>query len=119
MVQIQYSWNHLHLPPSEIRDAAAFLTLSAVWQTVSQSGKIRTSRRKSIVIDEGRALVEIEPRTGKPYFPLAVEYVPEIARTGRYYNCNFTVATQLVTDLLGRGGNYGPGGRWSRAAPRR
>ena len=67
------------------------------------------SRKKSIIIDEGWALVEVNPRTGNPYFPLAVEYVPEIARTARHYNANFTLATQLVSDLMGRGGSYGPG----------
>jgi type IV secretory pathway VirB4 component len=35
--------------------------------------------------------------------------VPEIARTGRHYNAAFVVATQLVSDLMGRGGVYGPG----------
>jgi hypothetical protein len=45
------------------------------------------------VIDEGWSLVEINPRTGRPYFPLAVEYVPEIVRTGRHYNTAFVVAT--------------------------
>src|SRR5271163_5149860 len=56
---------------------------------------------------KGWWLVEINPRTGRPYFPLAVEYVPEIARTGRHYNAAFVVATQLVSDLMGRGGVYG------------
>jgi len=40
---------------------------------------------------------------------LAVEYVPEIARTGGHYNAAFIFATQLVSDLMGRGGVYGPG----------
>ena len=54
-------------------------------------------------------MVEKNPRTGKPYFPLAVEYVPEIARTGRHYNTCFLIATQLVSDFMGREGEYGPG----------
>ncbi len=97
------------LPPGELRDAAAFLSLSAVWKSIQDTSVFPVSRRKSIIIDEGWALVEINPRTGKPYFPLAVEYVPEIARTARHYNANFTLATQLVSDLMGRGGSYGPG----------
>ena len=97
------------LPPGELRDAAAFLSLSAVWKSIQDTGVFPVSRRKSIIIDEGWALVEVNPRTGKPYFPLAVEYVPEIARTARHYNTNFTLATQLVSDLMGRGGSYGPG----------
>jgi len=35
--------------------------------------------------------------------------VPEIARTGRHFNTCFVIATQMVTDLLGRAGEYGPG----------
>ena len=97
------------LPPGELRDAAAFLTLSAVWRQMQDTKAVPVSRRKIIVIDEGWSLVEINPRTGRPYFPLAVEYVPEISRTGRHYNCAFLIATQLVTDLLGRGDHYGPG----------
>jgi hypothetical protein len=97
------------LPPGELRDAAAFLALSAVWKTIQDTNIFPVSRRKSIIIDEGWALVEINPRTGKPYFPMAVEYVPEMARTARHYNTNFTLATQLVSDLMGRGGSYGPG----------
>jgi hypothetical protein len=61
------------------------------------------------VVDEGWSLVEKNPRTGKPYFPLAVEYVPEIARTGRHYNACFLISTQLVSDFMGREGEYGPG----------
>ena len=61
------------------------------------------------MVDEGWSLAEVNPRTGRPYFPLAVEYVPEIARTGRHYNAAFVFATQLVSDLMGRGGCYGPG----------
>jgi energy-coupling factor transporter ATP-binding protein EcfA2 len=91
----------------EIRDAAAFLTLSAVWRMVKD--KMPVSMKKAIVVDEGWSLVEKNPRTGKPYFPLAVEYVPEIARTGRHYNASFLVATQLVSDFMGREGEYGPG----------
>jgi hypothetical protein len=96
------------LPPGEIRDAAAFLALSAVWRKI-QSKAIPEETRKAIVIDEGWSLVEINPRTGRPYFPLAVEYVPEIARTGRHYKTAFVIATQLVSDLMGRGGSTGPG----------
>jgi hypothetical protein len=97
------------LPPGELRDAAAFLALSAVWKSIQDTSIFQVSRRKSIIVDEGWALVEVNPRTGKPYFQLAVEYVPEIARTARHYNTNFTLATQLVSDLMGRGGSYGPG----------
>jgi hypothetical protein len=97
------------LPPGELRDAAAFLALSAIWKKIQDTDTIPISRREAIVIDEGWSLVEINPRTGRPYFPLAVEYVPEIARTGRHYNAAFVVATQLVSDLMGRGGVYGPG----------
>jgi len=97
------------LPPGELRDAAAFLALSAIWKKIQDTDTIPVSRRKAIVVDEGWSLVEINPRTGRPYFPLAVEYVPEIARTGRHYNAAFVVATQLVSDLMGRGGYYGPG----------
>jgi hypothetical protein len=96
------------LPPREIRDAAAFLALSAVWRKI-QDKAIPEETRKAIVIDEGWSLVEINPRTGRPYFPLAVEYVPEIARTGRHYKTAFVIATQLVSDLMGRGGSTGPG----------
>jgi hypothetical protein len=96
------------LPPGEIRDAAAFLALSAVWRKI-QDKTIPEETRKAIVIDEGWSLVEINPRTGRPYFPLAVEYVPEIARTGRHYKTAFVIATQLVSDLMGRGGSTGPG----------
>ena len=96
------------LPPGEIRDAAAFLALSAVWRKI-QDKAIPEETRKAIVIDEGWSLVEINPRTGRPYFPLAVEYVPEIARTGRHYKTAFVIATQLVSDLMGRGGSTGPG----------
>jgi energy-coupling factor transporter ATP-binding protein EcfA2 len=91
----------------EIRDAAAFLTFSAIWRLVKD--KMPVSMKKAIVVDEGWSLVEKNPRTGKPYFPLAVEYVPEIARTGRHYNCSFTICTQLVADFMGREGEYGPG----------
>jgi hypothetical protein len=96
------------LPPGEIRDAAAFLALSAVWRKI-QDNDIPEETKKAIVIDEGWSLVEINPRTGRPYFPLAVEYVPEIARTGRHYRTAFVIATQLVSDLMGRGGSTGPG----------
>jgi type IV secretion system protein VirB4 len=96
------------LPPGEIRDAAAFLALSAVWRKIRDKA-IPEETRKAIVIDEGWSLVEINPRTGRPYFPLAVEYVPEIARTGRHYKTAFVIATQLVSDLMGRGGSTGPG----------
>ena len=94
------------IPNAQIRDAAAFLTLAAVWQVIKAQP---VAKKKAIVIDEGWSLVEINPRTGKPYFQLAVEYVPEIARTGRHYNTCFAIATQLVSDFLGRGGQIGPG----------
>jgi type IV secretory pathway VirB4 component len=98
----------LDLPSGEIRDAAVFLALSAIWRKI-QDKAIPEETRKAIVIDEGWSLVEINPRTGRPYFPLAVEYVPEIARTGRHYKTAFVIATQLVSDLIGRGGSTGPG----------
>jgi energy-coupling factor transporter ATP-binding protein EcfA2 len=91
----------------EIRDAAAFLSFSAIWRLVKD--KMPVSMKKAIVVDEGWSLVEKNPRTGKPYFPLAVEYVPEIARTGRHYRTCFLIATQLVSDFMGREGEYGPG----------
>ena len=91
----------------EIRDAAAFLTFSAIWRLVKE--KMPVSMKKAIVVDEGWSLVEKNPRTGKPYFPLAVEYVPEIARTGRHHRTCFLIATQLVADFMGREGEYGPG----------
>jgi hypothetical protein len=91
----------------EIRDAAAFLTFSAIWRFVKDMMPV--SMRKAIVVDEGWCLVEKNPSTGKPYFPLAVEYVPEIARTGRHYNCSFTICTQLVADFFGSGDEIGPG----------
>ncbi len=94
------------IPNAQVRDAAAFLTLAAVWQVIKEQP---VARKKAIIIDEGWSLVEINPRTGKPYFQLAVEYVPEIARTGRHYNTCFTIATQLVSDFLGRNGQVGPG----------
>lgn len=81
------------LPPGELRDAAAFLALSAIWRKIQDTDTIPIAKRKAIVIDEGWSLVEINPRTGRPYFPLAVEYVPEIVRTGRHYNTAFVVAT--------------------------
>ena len=62
-----------------------------------------------MVIDEGWALVEKRPGTGKPYFPMAVDYVPKIARTGRHYRTCFLIATQLVSDFMGRGNEVGPG----------
>jgi len=97
------------LPPGEIRDAAAFLALSAIWRKI-QDKAIPEDTRKAIVIDEGWSLVGINPMTGRPsYFPLAVEYVPEIARTGRHSRTAFVIATQLVSDLMGRGGSTGPG----------
>jgi type IV secretory pathway VirB4 component len=96
----------LDLPTRQVRDAAAFLALSAVWKMIKEQP---VRRRKAVVVDEGWALVEKDPATGRPYFPLAVSYVPEIARTGRHFNTCFVIATQMVTDLLGRAGEYGPG----------
>ncbi|MEM3553558.1 MAG: hypothetical protein QW658_01210 [Candidatus Bathyarchaeia archaeon] len=79
------------------RDIVAFLTLGRVWKTIKS---LPTSARKVVVIDEGWAFVEDNPKTGKPYFPMAVEYIPEIARTGRHYNTAFFIATQQVSDML-------------------
>ena len=79
------------------RDIVAFLTLARVWRTVKS---LPVPARKVVVIDEGWAFVEDNPKTGKPYFPMAVEYVPEIARTGRHYNTAFFIATQQVSDMM-------------------
>ncbi len=81
-----------------VRDAVAFLLLGAVWSTVKE---MPLSTRKFMVIDEGWAFVETNPRTGKPYFPMTVEYIPEIARTGRHYSAAFIMASQLVSDFVG------------------
>ena len=91
----------------ELRDAALFLSLSAVWSLITRTEN--DGRRKAVVIDEGWALVEKRPGTGKPYFPMAVDYVPKIARTGRHYRTCFLIATQLVSDFMGRGNEVGPG----------
>lgn len=91
----------------ELRDAALFLSLSAVWSLVKD--KKNNDREKVIIIDEGWALVEKSPRTGKPYFPMAVQYVPRIARTGRHHKVCFLIATQLVSDFMGRGNDVGSG----------
>jgi DNA helicase HerA-like ATPase len=85
------------IPSNFVRDGVAFLLLALVWSTVKQE-QIR-SRRKFIVVDEGWAFVETNPRTGKPFFPMAVEYIPEIARTGRHYGVSFILASQLVSDF--------------------
>jgi hypothetical protein len=79
------------------RDIVAFLTLARVWRTIKS---LPVSARKVVVIDEGWAFVENNPSTGKPYFPMAVEYIPEIARTGRHYNTAFIIATQQVSDMM-------------------
>ncbi|MEM3186377.1 MAG: DUF87 domain-containing protein [Conexivisphaerales archaeon] len=79
------------------RDVIAFLTLGMVWKTIKS---LPTKARKIVVIDEGWAFVESNPKTGKPYFPMAVEYIPEIARTGRHYNTAFFIATQQVSDMF-------------------
>ncbi|BBE42460.1 VirB4 family type IV secretion system protein [Conexivisphaera calida] len=84
-----------------VRDAAAYLALAWVWKNVKKS-PVRT--RKMIVVDEGWAFVEVNPKTGKPYFPGTVEFVPEVARTGRHYNAAFMIATQRVSDMM-----QGPG----------
>jgi type IV secretion system protein VirB4 len=94
------------IPNPELRDAAAFLSLSAVWSVIKAE---KRDRKKAVIIDEGWALVEKSPRTGKPYFPMAVDFVPEIARTGRHHNACFLIATQLVSDFMGRGNEVGPG----------
>jgi energy-coupling factor transporter ATP-binding protein EcfA2 len=94
------------IPDPKTRDAAAFLTLSAVWQKMRA---MPASVRKALVVDEGWAFMERDPDTGKMYFPLAVKYVPEIARTARRHNVLFLVATQMVSDFFGVGDNIGPG----------
>jgi type IV secretory pathway VirB4 component len=85
------------VPSSFVRDALAFLILRAVWSLIKEQP---VSLRKYIVVDEGWAFVEANPRTGRPYFPLAVEHVPEIARTGRHYSSAFIIASQLVSDFV-------------------
>ncbi|MDG7051459.1 MAG: hypothetical protein JRN19_03310 [Nitrososphaerota archaeon] len=79
------------------RDIVAFLVLARVWRTIRS---LPVSACKAVVIDEGWAFVEDNPKTGRPYFPMAVEYVPEIARTGRHYNTAFFIATQQVSDMM-------------------
>ncbi|MDP7976538.1 MAG: hypothetical protein RAK25_05300, partial [TACK group archaeon] len=75
--------------------------LAALWRVIKSRP---LSERKYIVVDEGWAFVETNPRTGRPYFPMAVEFIPEIARTGRHYRAAFIIASQLVSDFAG-----GPG----------
>jgi hypothetical protein len=41
------------LPPGEVRDAAAFLALSAIWKKFQDIDTIPISRRKAIVEAEG------------------------------------------------------------------
>ena len=94
------------IPDEKTRDAAAFLTLSAVWQ---QLRKVPAERKKALVLDEAWAFMQKDPSTGKMYFPLAVRYIPEIARTGRRHNLLFVIATQLVSDFFGVGDKGGPG----------
>ncbi|BBE42057.1 VirB4 family type IV secretion system protein [Conexivisphaera calida] len=84
-----------------VRDAAAYLALAWVWRNVKRA-PVRV--RKMIMVDEGWAFVETNPKTGKPYFPGTVEFVPEVARTGRHYNAAFMIATQRVSDMM-----QGPG----------
>jgi len=86
-----------NIASSTVRDAAAYLVLAWIWRTVK---KLPVRERKMIVVDEGWAFVETDPRTGKPYFPGAVGFVPEIARTGRHYNAAFIIATQRVSDMM-------------------
>ena len=83
-----------------VRDALAFLILASVWRTIKG---LPVSLKKFIVVDEGWAFVETNPRTGKPYFPMAIEFIPEIARTGRHYSAAFIMASQLVSDFAGTG----------------
>jgi len=94
------------IPDEKTRDAAAFLTLSAVWQQIR---KAPAERKKALVLDEAWAFMQKDPSTGRMYFPLAVRYIPEIARTGRRHNLLFVVATQLVSDFFGVGDKEGPG----------
>jgi DNA helicase HerA-like ATPase len=86
-----------NIASSAVRDAAAYLVLAWIWRTVK---KLPVRERKMIVVDEGWAFVETDPRTGKPYFPGAVGFVPEIARTGRHYNAAFMIATHRVSDMM-------------------
>ncbi len=81
------------IPSPFVRDAVAFLVLAGVWGTVKAQP---VSIRKYIVVDEGWAFVELNPKTGKPYFPMAVEFIPEITRTGRHYGVSFILSSQLV-----------------------
>ena len=84
-----------------VRDAVAFLILASLWKVIKDQP---VSQKKFIIVDEGWAFVETNPRTGKPYFPLVVEFIPEIARTGRHYSAALILASQLVSDFAG-----GPG----------
>ncbi len=86
---------------AHVRDALAFLVLAALWRVIKSRP---LSERKYIIVDEGWAFVETNPRTGRPYFPMAIEFIPEIARTGRHYRTAFIIASQLVSDFAG-----GPG----------
>jgi len=86
-----------NIASSAVRDAAAYMILAWIWGNVK---KLPVRDRKLIVVDEGWAFVETDPRTGKPYFPGAVGFVPEIARTGRHYNAAFMIATQRVSDMM-------------------
>ena len=94
------------IPDEKTRDAAAFLTLSAVWQQIRRTP---AERKKALILDEAWAFMQRDPTTGKMYFPLAVRYIPEIAKTGRRHNLLFVVATQLVSDFFGLGEQAGPG----------
>ena len=94
------------IPDERARDAAAFLTLSAVWEMIR---KMPAERKKALVLDEAWAFMQKDPSTGRMYFPLAAKYIPHIARTGRRHNLLFVVATQLVSDFFGVGDREGPG----------
>ena len=93
------------IPNPELRDAAAFLSLSAVWNIVKAE---KRARKKAIVIDEGWALVR-GTRGREALLPDGRRVRPGDARTGRHYNTCFLIATQLVADFMGRGNEYGPG----------
>jgi len=86
-----------NIASSAVRDAAAYMILAWIWGSVK---KLPVRDHKIIAVDEGWAFVETDPRTGKPYFPGAVELVSEIARTGRQYNAAFMIATQRVSDMM-------------------
>lgn len=83
--------------PAWIQDTATFLVFSYVWARIKEMQK---SVKKMVVVDEGWTLVGVG--SGQK-MPLASDYVPEIARTGRHHNCAFILSMQLASDFLEKG----------------